>query len=130
MIIAIDFDGTCVDHRYPAMGEPVPDAILVLRTLIREGHLLILNTMRSDKHLWEVEEWFKTHDIKLHAVYRDPDQINWTSSPKCFANLYVDDAAVGCPRIFVEGFSRPCVDWIKVLKLIREEIERRRKDVA
>lgn len=38
-----------------------------------------------------------------------------TSSPKVHADLYIDDAALGCPLIYNPDFSdRPYVDWEKV----------------
>lgn len=47
MIIAVDFDGTCVKHRYPMVGEDVDGAVSVLKELVRKGHKIILYTMRS-----------------------------------------------------------------------------------
>jgi len=49
LIIAIDFDGTIVDHNYPLIGRPVPHAIETMKRLIKEKHLLILYTVRSDQ---------------------------------------------------------------------------------
>ena len=46
MIIAVDFDGTCVKHAYPKIGEDI-GAIPVLKQLVNDGHQLVLNTMRS-----------------------------------------------------------------------------------
>lgn len=50
MIIAVDFDGTCVKHRYPMVGEDVDGAVSVLKELVRKGHKIILYTMRSGTH--------------------------------------------------------------------------------
>ena len=47
MIIAVDFDGTIVEHRYPKIGKEIPFAIQTLRTLIKEGHQLILWSVRE-----------------------------------------------------------------------------------
>ena len=49
MVIAIDFDGTCVTHDFPAVGKDI-GAVPVLKMLVDSGHQLILYTMRSDKH--------------------------------------------------------------------------------
>ncbi len=46
-IIAIDFDGTVVEHKYPEVGRDVPDAVRVLRMLRENDVQLILWTMRS-----------------------------------------------------------------------------------
>ena len=38
MTIAIDFDGTIVEHRYPEIGREIPFAIETLKRLIKDGH--------------------------------------------------------------------------------------------
>ena len=50
-IIAVDFDGTCVEHDYPAVGMEVEGAVEVLRALVKQGHRIILYTMRSGSKL-------------------------------------------------------------------------------
>jgi hydroxymethylpyrimidine pyrophosphatase-like HAD family hydrolase len=114
MIIAVDFDGTVVDHRYPEIGADAPGAVDTLRALVKDGHDLILFTMRSGYHLGEAIEWFKYKGIHLHGIQYNPSQHSWSQSNKCYAQLYIDDAAFGCPLIQPEGFERPCVDWSKV----------------
>lgn len=47
MIIGIDFDGTCVTHEFPRIGEDI-NAAPILKELVKKGHQLILFTMRSD----------------------------------------------------------------------------------
>jgi len=112
--IAVDFDGTCVTHDYPAIGKEI-GAVLVLKRLVEAGHQLILNTMRSGVELHQAVEWFKSHEIPLIGINTNPTQHNWTSSPKAYAHLYIDDAALGCPLITESGISqRPFVDWHKV----------------
>lgn len=115
---AIDFDGTCVDHQYPSVGDDVPHAVSVLKQLAACGDKLVLFTMRSDKELDLAERWFEHHRVPLYGANINPDQNDWTRSPKVFAHHYIDDAAVGCPLIHPEGFYRPCVDWIEIAKLL------------
>jgi len=114
MIIAVDFDGTCVDHRYPDIGEDAPFATQTLNELAANGHLLILWTMRSGEFLGEAIDWFRCRGIPLYGIQKNPAQAGWTSSPKCHANVYIDDAAFGAPMIHPEGFARPCIDWRRV----------------
>ena len=119
MYICVDFDGTVVDHRYPDIGEPVPGAVSWLQRLQRHGAKLILFTMRSNRSeginlLRDAVQYMETNSIKLFGVNRNPDQDTWTSSPKAYADVYIDDSAFGCPLIHPKGFSRPCVDWKKV----------------
>ena len=118
MIIAIDFDGTCVDHQYPYVGEPAPGAVETLRALANRGHGLILWTMRSGKFLDEAMHWFAYHGIPLYGAQANPTQGEWTTSPKCYANIYIDDAGFGAPLIFPAGFARPCIDWARVKEVL------------
>ena len=123
MYIAIDFDGTCVTHDYPRIGKDI-HAIPVLKKLVSNGHKLILNTMRSDKELQDAVNWFKKNGIELYGVNENPTQKRWTNSPKVYAHMYIDDAALGCPLINAPELSnRPFVDWDSIdLQLIQKGI--------
>lgn len=107
---AVDFDGTCVTHEYPAVGRSI-GAEPVLRRIVAEGGKIILHTMRSGNELTAAEQWFAERDIPLHGVQFDPGQSRWTSSTKCYAHTYIDDAALGVPLKRGAGTSRPYVDW-------------------
>ena len=116
MIIAVDFDGTCVTHEYPNVGKNI-GAEIVLKALTDEGHDLILYTMRDhpadsgvQDPLQEAIDWFSQNDIPLFGVNENPTQKSWTTSPKPYANLYIDDAALGMLTIMLSG-GRPFVDW-------------------
>ena len=115
MIICVDFDGTVVTHEYPKIGRDI-GAIPILKKIAKK-HKLILWTMRSDKSLTDAVNWFNDNDIKLWGVNSNPNQCSWTSSPKAYAELYIDDAALGCPLIYNEP-ERPYVDWIKVEEIL------------
>jgi len=116
MYICVDFDGTVVDHRYPDIGEPVPGAIPWLQKLQHLGAKIILFTMRSNRSeglnlLQDAVQFLEANGVQLFGVNRNPDQDVWTSSPKAYGQVYVDDSAFGCPLIQPKGFGRPCVDW-------------------
>ena len=49
MVIALDFDGTIVEHKYPAIGEEIPFATETIRMLIAERHKVILWSVREGK---------------------------------------------------------------------------------
>ena len=123
MYIAIDFDGTCVTHDYPRIWKEI-GATEVLKRLVEAGHKLILNTMRSDKELQDAVNWFKKNGIELYGVNENPTQKRWTNSPKVYAHMYIDDAALGCPLINAPELSnRPFVDWDSIdLQLIQKGI--------
>lgn len=116
-LIAVDFDGTCVTHMYPEIGADV-GAVPVLKELVEAGHKLILWTMRSDTTLEQAVSWFKSHDIPLYGINKNPQQFSWTRSPKAYAQLYLDDAALGIPLKRRKGQDRPFVNWEKVRKML------------
>lgn len=111
MEICIDFDGTCVTHEYPLVGKDI-GAVPVLKKLAKK-HKLILFTMRSGKELQDAINWFDKNDIPLYGVNENPTQKSWTSSPKAYGQLYIDDAALGCPLVH-NGIERSYVDWKQV----------------
>lgn len=127
MIVAVDFDGTCVTHEFPRVGEEI-GAAEVLKELTDKGHKIILFTMRSHPNeinqnrtldeniinndvLQDAIDWFKKHDIPLFGVNENPTQKDWTSSPKPYAHIYIDDAALGVPLKHDSLSDRPYVDW-------------------
>lgn len=127
--IAVDFDGTVSDHRYPYTGQDVPDAVPVLRELVQVRTPLILLTMRSHQErdpksglttLQAAVRWFEEREIPLFGINENPTQITWTSSRKVYANMYIDDSALGCPLREFAGFQRPAVDWVRVRGLLVE----------
>lgn len=132
MIIAVDFDGTIVDHRFPDIGAPCPGAFEWLRKFKEAGASLILWTMRSaDRRkggdvLAPAVEFCRERGVEFIGVNENPTQKEWTASPKAYAHLYIDDAAFGCPlRVNPRMDGRPFVDWDvvgpAVIKMIEAE---------
>lgn len=119
LVIAVDFDGTCVTHDYPEVGRDI-GAVPILRKLVDSGHNLILYTMRSAQGLREAIDWFADSKVVLYGVHYNPTQSQWTSSNKCYAHIYIDDAALGCPLIHPSDGKRPYVDWEEVDKQLKE----------
>lgn len=125
MYIAIDFDGTCVTHDFPEIGKSI-GAEPVLKRLVKCGHKLILHTMRDSNEerstIQEAVNWFRMRGIPLEGVNYNPSQSEWTNSNKVFADLYIDDLALGVPLIYNPKISsRPFVDWIEVKKYLLKE---------
>lgn len=110
MDIAIDFDGTIVKHEFPVVGEKLPKAIYWMQKFQEAGARLLLNTMRSERYLDDAVEYCRDNGVEFFGVNRNPEQDSWTSSPKVYAQLYIDDASFGCPLVYEPG-SRPYVDW-------------------
>ena len=68
MIIAVDFDGTIVEHKYPAIGKEIPFAIETLKKLQQERHFLILWSVREGRLLEEAVEFCRQRGLEFYAV--------------------------------------------------------------
>lgn len=110
LTIGVDFDGTIVTHLYPEIGRDI-GAIPVLKKLVKAGHKLILITMRHGEELQQAVNYLEERGVALWAVNKNPTQHHWTQSPKIYAQVYIDDAALGAPVRFDQGSKRFCIDW-------------------
>lgn len=127
MFIAIDFDGTIVDHEYPKIGRAVPGAFEWMKKFKDTEARLILWTMRSDGSedgdtLTAAIEFCRDRGIEFDFVNENPQK--WTSSSKVYAHVYIDDTAFGCPLTKNPIMAKkPYVDWEEVgpavLKMLR-----------
>ncbi len=97
MKIAVDFDGTIVEHKYPAIGKELLFAFETLRELQRQKHQLILWTYRSGKELDEAVEFCKEKGIEFYAVNKNypEEEFDGSISRKIDAELYIDDRNLG-----------------------------------
>ena len=110
--------GTCVTHEFPNVGKEI-GAVPILKKLIERGHKLILHTMRGKDTIDAAKNWFDQNNIPLYGINSNPTQWRWTNSKKVFAQLYIDDAALGVPlKLDTSISSRPFVDWDEVAKLL------------
>ena len=99
MIIAVDFDGTIVEHRYPEIGKEIPFAIDTLKMLIKDHHRVILWSVREGKLLEDAVNWCKERGVEFYAVNRDyPEEStenNQHFSRKLKADVWIDDRNLG-----------------------------------
>ena len=99
MTIAVDFDGTIVEHRYPEIGPEIPFAIDTLKMLISDRHKVILWTVREGKLLDDAVEWCRNRGVEFYAVNKDyPEErkeYNNHFSRKIKAEVWIDDRNVG-----------------------------------
>lgn len=113
MVIAVDFDGTIVTHEYPNIGNEIPFATETLRMLIREGHQLILWTVREDQLLEDAVTWCHERGVDFYAINKDyPEEEkekNNHFSRKLKADVWIDDRNVG-------GLP----DWGTIYRMIHE----------
>ncbi len=111
-IIAVDFDGTIVEHKYPAIGKEMLFAIATLKAMQAKGHRLILWTFRAGTPLEEAVEFCKSKGVEFYAVNKNyPEEvIDDTISRKINADIFIDDRNVG-------GF----LGWSEVWQMLHPE---------
>lgn len=129
LIIGVDFDGTIVEHEYPEIGRPVPLALETLRECINLGARVILWTMRSGDELQAAVDFLASHRVSLFGVNRNPET-DWSTSPKAYCHVYVDDAAFGCPLMKAVKTRRPVVDWSQVASALLDAVRQRAAGVV
>ncbi|GAB3330695.1 hypothetical protein GCM10027429_08340 [Marivirga atlantica] len=107
--IAVDFDGTIVEDRYPEIGKPQLFAIETLQALQKNRHQLILWTVREGERLNEAVTFCKEQGIEFYAVNKNfpEERLEEGQSPKLNADIFIDDRNIG-------GF----IGWSKVWELL------------
>lgn len=96
-ILAIDFDGTIVESKYPAIGKPKLFAFETLKKLQEKGFILILWTYRSGERLQEAVDYCKENGIEFYAVNKSYPEEEYSDkiSRKINADIFIDDRNVG-----------------------------------
>ena len=113
MTIAIDFDGTIVEHRYPEIGPEIPFAIDTLKMLINDRHRLILWSVREGVLLEEAVEYCRKRGVEFYAVNKDYPEEKTTDSNfsrKLKVDMFIDDRNLG-------GIP----DWGTIYRMIKEK---------
>lgn len=120
MIIAVDFDGTIVEHRYPEIGKEKLFAFESLKALQKQGHLLILWTFRSGKELDEAVEFCKKNGVEFYAVNKSypEEKLDDTVSRKINADLFIDDRNIG-------GFP----GWGEIYQMLSQDTPKEERDL-
>jgi hydroxymethylpyrimidine pyrophosphatase-like HAD family hydrolase len=113
MIIAVDFDGTIVNHEYPEIGKPKLFVFETLKALQEKGHQLILWTYRAGKELDEAVEYCRRNGVEFYAVNKNyPEEVyDNTISRKILADIYIDDRNIG-------GF----VSWSEIWQILNPDL--------
>lgn len=95
--IAVDFDGTIVEDKYPKIGKPKVFAFETLKKLQEKGHRLILWTVRSGRTLNEAVAFCENNGITFYAINRSYPEEEYEDkySRKVNADLFIDDRNIG-----------------------------------
>lgn len=110
--IAVDFDGTIVNHDYPKIGEEKLFAFDTLKALQKKGHFLILFTYREGDFLKQAVDFCKKNGVVFQAVNEsyEGERKQEFYNRKLDVDLFIDDRNIG-------GF----LGWDKVWQLIHPE---------
>ena len=103
MIIAVDFDGTIVEHRYPEIGREKPFAFDTLKML------------REDKLLEEAVDFCRQHGVEFYAVntnYPEEQEAHQHFSRKLKADVFIDDRNLG-----------GMLDWGSIYRIIHYRLK-------
>ncbi|MBL4586401.1 MAG: hydrolase [Flavobacteriales bacterium] len=113
LVIAVDFDGTVVEHKFPAIGKEMPFAFATLKALQKKGHRLIMWTYRHGETLDAAVEYCLKNGVEFYAINRsfpeekfDPTE----ASRKLDCDMFIDDRNVG-------GF----LGWGEIYRIIHPE---------
>lgn len=104
-IIAVDFDGTLCENKYPEIGKPITPVIESLLEEQKNGAKIILWTCRCDDDLNGAVEWCKEQGIIFDAVNDHLPEMKekfHNNTRKVFATEYWDDKAVNIISIIKE----------------------------
>lgn len=101
MIIAVDFDGTIVEHRYPKIGKEIPFAVDTLKRIQADRHTLILWSVREGRLLKDAVDWCRERGLEFYAVNSNHPEEYYegedtpTSPRKLKADIFIDDRNLG-----------------------------------
>ena len=96
MIIAVDFDGTIVEHKYPQIGKPIPYAFDTLKQLQNENNTLILWTVREGQLLEDAIKFCAENGLFFYAHNSNfPEEDRSLAPRKLKADLFIDDRNFG-----------------------------------
>ena len=119
-MLAIDFDGTIVEHKFPFIGEPKPNVVEVINRLYNEGHSIIIWTCRTSQNdfkdvpnseptIFDVYKFLGRHKIPFTTINHNDPKNPFQPSPKVYADIYIDDKQLG-------GIPD---DWEEIYELIQ-----------
>lgn len=106
LVIAIDFDGTIVEQKFPEIGALKRDAKIYINTLFKQGHHIIINTCRTNQHQKDVEKFLRDNEISYSYINENMPELIREYNEDCrkiSADIYIDDKCLmGLPKTWGE----------------------------
>ena len=125
--LAVDVDGTCFKHRYPGLGDDLGAAPWLIKAS-KLGCRIFLFTMRCGSEIDEAAAALEKAGVKITGKNYNPRQNSWTTSPKLYAQIYIDDASLGAPVVpDPEVPGRVMYDWAKAGPMLIKRIKELQK---
>jgi len=96
-VIAVDFDGTLCENKWPDIGRPNEWLIEFIKTQRANGHKIILWTCREEWRLDQAIQWCKSHGLEFDEVnqnLKERIELYGNNCRKVSADLYIDDKAI------------------------------------
>lgn len=109
LVIAIDFDGTIVQNKFPDIGTIKPDAKRIINKLFNEGHEIIIWTCRTDILLMVAQTFLEINDISFTRINTNSEKVTFGCDPKIYADIYIDDKGL---------IELP--DWQTIYQIVQE----------
>lgn len=101
-IVAVDFDGTLAETKFPEIIKPIQKTIKHCKRIQKEGAILILYTCRRGQDLQDAVEWCQGQGIIFDYVNENTAEnianYGGTDTRKIFAHEYIDDKAINPVR--------------------------------
>lgn len=121
MVIAVDFDGTLADTRFPEIMGPRKDVIAYCKLQRHLGNKLILWTCRVGEDLEAAVQFCKEQGLEFDAIndHLPEQKARWNNDTrKIWADMYIDDKNVSIDTV------KNAVEMIREV-LDEKELERR-----
>lgn len=93
-VLAVDFDGTIVENKFPGIGKLMPNSKEVLQRLYGMGCRIIIWTCRTGMRLEDAIDFCNAEGIPFDTVNENLPEIIQAfggDMRKVFANYYIDD---------------------------------------
>lgn len=93
-VIAVDFDGTIVEHNFPEIGKMKENVVAKMRKWYEEGHTICIWTCRTDQYEQDARKYLADNNIPFHYFNENPTSSFGDGCRKILAHVYLDDRAL------------------------------------
>lgn len=125
-VIAVDFDGTLCENKWPEIGASRWGTIAWVKAQKQaRGAKIILWTNRVGKRLAEAVEWCRKYGIEFDAVNENLPEVRAafiTDTRKVVADVYLDDKAMSAAEVerIMHGVLAQVAQYAQAEQKIRE----------